>query len=199
MPDRSSPSAKLASPNAGDAQGREVGRIILGERVFIVALAPEFPHPSMRGEVSRFELMGRDLVVLDMADRRRAGPPEAVDDVASRLTGRELEIAVLVAQGCATKHIAYRLQISEWTVATYLRRIFAKLDVYSRAQMVYRCAPLIDRIADIRASAREGRPATSAAPGDKANRRSASVVALSNKKRGEASVPEFAGAHKGRH
>ena len=42
--------------------------------------------------------------------------------------GRELEIAVLVAQGCATKNIAYRLQISEWTVSTYLRRIFAKLE-----------------------------------------------------------------------
>jgi len=70
-------------------------------------------------------------------------------EVASRLTGRELEIAVLVAQGCATKNIAFKLRIREWTVATYLRRIFAKLDVSSRAEMVYRCAPLINRVADL--------------------------------------------------
>jgi DNA-binding CsgD family transcriptional regulator len=56
---------------------------------------------------------------------------------------------VLVAQGCATKNIAYKLRISEWTVATYMRRIFAKLDVSSRAAMVYRCAPLIDRVSDV--------------------------------------------------
>jgi hypothetical protein len=58
--------------------------IVLGERIFIVALAREFPHPSMRMEISRFEVMGRNLVVLDMADRRRANPPEAADDVAGR-------------------------------------------------------------------------------------------------------------------
>jgi len=68
---------------------------------------------------------------------------KAVDDVVARLTSRELEIAILVAQGHANKNIAYRLRISEWTVATYLRRTFAKLNVESRAAMVFRCAPLI--------------------------------------------------------
>ena len=68
----------------------------------------------------------------------------AFDEVVSRLSGRELEIAVLVAQGHANKVIAHRLQISEWTVATYLRRIFLKLDVGSRAAMVFRCASLIN-------------------------------------------------------
>ena len=66
------------------------------------------------------------------------------EDAAGRLTGRELEIAVLVAQGHPTKTIAYRLQISEWTVATYIRRIYCKLNVDNRAAMVYRLAALID-------------------------------------------------------
>lgn len=56
---------------------------------------------------------------------------------------------MLVAQGCATKNIAFKLRISEWTVATYLWRILAKLDVSSRAEMVYRCAALINRVADV--------------------------------------------------
>jgi hypothetical protein len=41
------------------------------------------------------------------------------------------------------KQIAHQLHISEWTVATHLRRIFAKLGVDTRAAMVYRCAFLI--------------------------------------------------------
>ena len=64
-------------------------------------------------------------------------------DVARLLTERELQIAVLVAQGLQTKRIAFLLKISEWTVSAHLRRIFTKLRVESRAAMVYRCAGLI--------------------------------------------------------
>jgi DNA-binding NarL/FixJ family response regulator len=47
------------------------------------------------------------------------------------------------ALGKQNKHIAKQLKISEWTVSTHLRRIFAKLGVASRAAMVYRCSSLI--------------------------------------------------------
>jgi DNA-binding CsgD family transcriptional regulator len=60
------------------------------------------------------------------------------------LTGRELQIAAMIAQGDATKNVAYKLRISEWTVGTHLRRIFAKLGVDNRAAMVFRCASLIE-------------------------------------------------------
>ncbi len=62
------------------------------------------------------------------------------------LTARELQIAAFVALGHSNKQIANRLQISEWTVSTHLRRTFIKLGVDSRAAMVYRCAPLINFI-----------------------------------------------------
>lgn len=52
------------------------------------------------------------------------------------LSPREREIVRLVARGCPNKTIAEILDISPWTVNTYLRRIFAKLDVTSRAEMV---------------------------------------------------------------
>lgn len=54
------------------------------------------------------------------------------------LSPRELEIARMVARGYANKTIAAVLEISSWTVSTYLRRIFAKLGVSSRAAMVTR-------------------------------------------------------------
>ncbi|NJL82094.1 MAG: response regulator transcription factor [Chloroflexaceae bacterium] len=62
------------------------------------------------------------------------------------LTERELQIAAFVALGHSNKEIAKKISISEWTVSTHLRRIFAKLRVDSRAAMVYLCAPLIQEI-----------------------------------------------------
>jgi DNA-binding CsgD family transcriptional regulator len=149
MPKQSSPKLKSASQFDGGGQG-DVGRIVLGDRLFTVALASD---QRAAVEICRFEVGGMSLVVFEEKDRIDQNGQKAVEDLTNRLTGRELEIAVLVAQGYATKNIAYRLQISEWTVATYLRRIFAKLDVYSRAAMVYRCASLIDRAAQILPSA----------------------------------------------
>lgn len=55
-----------------------------------------------------------------------------------RLSPREREIAALVAQGLPTKAIGVALGISSWTVATHLRRIYARLEVRSRAAMVAR-------------------------------------------------------------
>ena len=52
------------------------------------------------------------------------------------LSPREREIARMVAKGYANKTIAAVLDISSWTVGTYLRRIFAKLGVGTRAAMV---------------------------------------------------------------
>jgi DNA-binding CsgD family transcriptional regulator len=63
--------------------------------------------------------------------------------VAGRLTERELQIVTLIAQGAATKDIARKLRISEWTVSTHLRRIFTKLHVGNRAAPVFHCASLI--------------------------------------------------------
>jgi DNA-binding CsgD family transcriptional regulator len=52
------------------------------------------------------------------------------------LSPRELQIAQLVADGATNRAIASSLDISPWTVSTHMRRIFAKLDVCSRAEMV---------------------------------------------------------------
>src|SRR5215204_847154 len=54
------------------------------------------------------------------------------------LSPREREIVRLVAKGLPNKSIADVLDISLWTVATHLRRIFAKLGVGTRAEMIAR-------------------------------------------------------------
>jgi DNA-binding CsgD family transcriptional regulator len=54
------------------------------------------------------------------------------------LSPRERQIAMMVAHGRTNQAIATSLEISVWTVSTHLRRIFAKLAVSSRAEMVAR-------------------------------------------------------------
>jgi DNA-binding NarL/FixJ family response regulator len=69
-------------------------------------------------------------------------PPPSPDlgfDVAQErdlLSPRELEIAQMVGRGYPNKTIARALELSVWTVGTYIRRIFAKLQVNCRAAMV---------------------------------------------------------------
>jgi two-component system nitrate/nitrite response regulator NarL len=57
---------------------------------------------------------------------------------AIKLSPREMAIAHLIAQGLSNKDIGKNLNISYWTVNTYLRRIFIKLGVTSRTAMVTR-------------------------------------------------------------
>jgi DNA-binding NarL/FixJ family response regulator len=52
------------------------------------------------------------------------------------LSPREQEVVRLVMKGFSTRGIAQLLDISPWTVSTHLRRIFLKLNVSSRAEMV---------------------------------------------------------------
>jgi DNA-binding NarL/FixJ family response regulator len=68
------------------------------------------------------------------------------DNPIEMLTQRELQIVILVAKGKVNKQIAEKLHISEWTVSTHLRHIFAKLGVESRAAMIFRCINILKRI-----------------------------------------------------
>lgn len=73
----------------------------------------------------------------------RAGPASA--NPWQLLTPRERQIVELVAAGCVNKQVAAELDISEYTVSTHLRRIFAKLQVDTRAAMVFRCSKALVR------------------------------------------------------
>ena len=52
------------------------------------------------------------------------------------LTGRELEVLTLLAQGMSNKEIGARLSITETTVKSHVRAIFTKLNVLSRTEAV---------------------------------------------------------------
>lgn len=92
-------------------------------------------------EVCRFTVNNCDCAIV------KKKPMDVADSLNLRLvlSPRELQIATLIAMGCQNKQVADKLHISEWTVATYLRRVFAKLGVDTRAAMTFRCASLIEK------------------------------------------------------
>ena len=75
---------------------------------------------------------------------------------ACHLSPREKEIVRLVAEGLPNKCIGAVLEISSWTVATHVHRIFSKLGVSSRAAMVARLAD--PRVPQQRAQSPAGQP-----------------------------------------
>jgi DNA-binding CsgD family transcriptional regulator len=83
-------------------------------------------------------LGAREYVVLPLQERRQDR-----DQVLHQpLSEREREVLRLVVQGASTQEIAHQLGIALSTVKTYLKGIYRKLDVHSRAQAVARVGQL---------------------------------------------------------
>lgn len=72
----------------------------------------------------------------------RALGAEATPAGAEVFTAREIEIARLLAHGCSNTEIARRLQIAIGTARWHVKRIYAKLDVHTRALAVLRACEL---------------------------------------------------------
>jgi DNA-binding NarL/FixJ family response regulator len=91
------------------------------------------------GELAHFEIGEHRyalVLVLDETSPEKASEPrENLHDV---LTNREMQIVQFICLGYLTKQIADRLHLSEFTVRSYLKTIYCKLGVRSRAAMVFR-------------------------------------------------------------
>lgn len=71
-----------------------------------------------------------------VVEQFRSTPPRTPACAIPRLSPRENEILALLAQGLLYKEISARLGISVFTVNNFIRRIYEKLHVNSRAQAV---------------------------------------------------------------
>lgn len=89
---------------------------------------------------------------------RNASPEPAAADV---LTARELQIAVLLAQGFERKAIGRRLGISTLTVRAHLMRTYSKLGISRRSTLAAR---IVGTVALHRRSADPARESEQALP-----------------------------------
>ena len=60
--------------------------------------------------------------------------PRPVPDI--ELSAREQQVLERITRGYSVAEIAESLQVSPWTVQTYVRRVYEKLDVHSKAAAV---------------------------------------------------------------
>jgi DNA-binding NarL/FixJ family response regulator len=77
----------------------------------------------------------RELGKLGHRIHRRTRPGKADGTGMETLTGRELQVARLVAESKTNPEIATQLFLSQKTVETHIRNIFRKLDVASRIEL----------------------------------------------------------------
>jgi DNA-binding CsgD family transcriptional regulator len=76
-----------------------------------------------------------------LAELRRQSDP-VPDPIVHRLTPREIQIAILVAQGLTNTEIGSELWITQNSVKQALKRMFRKLEVSARTEMVARLGDL---------------------------------------------------------
>lgn len=119
--------------DGGAGPGALAGEI----EVALRSLASKLQDPAYDGGPDGGGGVRGDSVLLDvvLGDVRLLALRLRRPSPMSLLSPREQEIARMVAQGYANKTIASVLEISSWTVASHLRRIFVKLQVSSRAAM----------------------------------------------------------------
>lgn len=119
------------APVSGPETSRAVENTV-GDR--LMGVAAEIVRSVEAGEVHE---QPHDGVLLDLTiGGVRCLLLQQESSVAVALSPREQQIALMVAAGRTNQAIAASLEISAWTVSTHLRRIYAKLAVSSRAEMV---------------------------------------------------------------
>ncbi len=124
---------------------------VMGDDVHIVAALSAGAHGYLlKGQ--KPELLARQLMQLvqgipplspSIARRimehfRRTGPAAAEDD----LTGREREVLGLIGRGLRNAEVAETLSITENTVAGYIKGIYRKLGISTRAEASWHAARL---------------------------------------------------------
>ena len=112
--------------------GQVLGRSGQSERAVLELTEAErvFSECRARGSAAEARLLLRDLGVATGGRRAQRGASGT-----DALSGREREVAELVAAGLSNPQIAEQLFLSIRTVESHLRRIFVKLNVSSRAEV----------------------------------------------------------------
>ena len=162
------PDVALLDVQMPRATGLDAAREILTlEHIRVVMLTTfdldEYVHEALAAGASGFLLKnaspqevlaavrtvhaGHALLAPEVTGRliRQLAPPRPEHThafVGKVLTAREVEVVRLVALGRSNQQIADELMLSTETVRTYLRRMFAKLDVGDRTHLAYQAGLL---------------------------------------------------------
>lgn len=100
---------------------------------------------EMRGHRARLRGDGHEAAgngLLSLNGRSHGPVPASVSlQIDHGMTAREIEVAMLLTEGCSNRTIAHRLGISPHTARHHTQRVLAKLGVHSRAEAGARLRP----------------------------------------------------------
>lgn len=85
----------------------------------------------------RFRAAPSTLIAPSMPSTPVAAAPAPAAGENAVLSAREKEVLELITKGFTADEIARLMQVSQHTVQTYVRRIYSKLNVNSRAEAIY--------------------------------------------------------------
>lgn len=147
--DNGSPDDVVRDAPLGAARGKVSLPLRCGRRL-LGTLHLHAPEPGGRFGVTELRLarwcarvLGRQLsYTRRLADDSRRRGVEAVSEALARapLTPREKDVVELLVAGSSTRIIAARTGLTVATVHTYLKRIYPKLGVHSRVEVIARMA-----------------------------------------------------------
>ncbi|MFG1780359.1 AAA family ATPase [Micromonospora sp. NPDC049048] len=124
-------------PTAAGAFERARTELLLG-RELRRSRRPRAAREHLHAAREAFTLLGAGVWADQATTELRAagesvGPPE--ESVARLLTGQQLRIAQLVAEGATNREVAARMFLSTRTVDHHLRNIFHRLNIRSRTEL----------------------------------------------------------------
>lgn len=118
------------------AEDRRLAFGMLGAGMHGIAGIERSSGVLTESELLELEILLRGLgLAADYALGRRIAPR-----VETLLSPREREVARLLVEGYANLNIAAHLGISENTIRTYIRRLYKKLNVCNRIDLIRACA-----------------------------------------------------------
>ena len=136
-----------------DGAGREPAIVVLGDepaerwasRALRAGARGALPRTADGEQIAAAVTAAAAGLIVRPAEAGGALPRPALRPAAppiQPLTGREIEVLALLAEGLGNRAIATRLGISEHTIKTHVGSIFSKLGVSTRAEAVASAARL---------------------------------------------------------
>ena len=121
----------ISPPDAGDPFIAHILRDVTREKERALALEQFLADLGVSGTPS--EELAAEMRGNKHSPAARSAVPEKPG---AALSGREIEVLKLLAEGLSTKGLAQNLNISHFTARNHIQNILVKLDLHSKAQAV---------------------------------------------------------------
>jgi DNA-binding NarL/FixJ family response regulator len=140
------PAQKIVMLTVSEANADVTGALNAGVRGYVLKGVGSRTLADILRDVAAGEsYLSPTLSARLLSDLQSARPADAAADRLRQLTGRQMEILRLVAEGLSNKEVALRLALQEKTVKHHMTGVLSKLNVRNRTEAALMMRELRDR------------------------------------------------------